>query len=150
MKVLIPSFLIAATALAASPASANWQWTQWGMAPAQVIAASGGTVHAGSNPNVLEGAYTAGGRTYAATFQFLNGGLAKVELKLAGTAACESMTTDLANIYGKPDRTAFGNYGIGVGEWLDRSNGNDVVVSFLVQKCSVAYAPLATAASQGL
>jgi hypothetical protein len=146
---LIVGMAIAGT-LSAGPAFADWQYTRWGMTPQQVLNASGGKVHPGSTPDTMEGYYYAGGRSYAATFRFRSGALARVDLALSTEPLCQSMALDLANIYGAPDRKNLGQYGMAVAEWLDGSAGNDVVLTYLVKTCTVTYGPLASAASTGL
>lgn len=149
MKSIVP---LAAVALAshAAPASAHWQFTRWGMTPEQVIAASSGQAHATAQPDTLAGTYAAGGRTYQATFRFVQGRLGQVELELQGEPVCQSMATDVATIYGSPNRKTIGRYGTGVAEWFDYVNGNDVVLAYLVKSCTMSYGPLATGASTGL
>lgn len=150
-EVIRWAFALIAT-FGATPALADWQYTRWGMTPDQVIAASGGAVHRKSLTeqeinasfaqaglaDLLEGTYSAGGRSFDATFRFARTGLETVLLRFdepAGTAACSGLRDDLLGSYGTPVEERRG-----VTTWLDRRSGNRVSYTSLgIGSCYVMY-----------
>jgi hypothetical protein len=146
---------VVAIAAAAAPAEAHWQWTKWGMSPAQVIAASKGTVeHA--DPAADEtmpygvkeavGTYDSNGRSMKASFWFKAGKLSQINLSSGDQDDCFSIRRDLGSLYGQPlSRSSMSTV------WSDKAKGNRVqLVDWGAQGCDLVYAPLATSQSTGL
>jgi hypothetical protein len=153
--------LIAAVVIAA-PASAHWQYTRWGMTPAQVQAANP-AVQLGEDrgasardSQVLASArYSASGLTFNARFGFdANGRLNKVSLDLLDRSGCVELNGSLRSVYGEPlpgERMSFAY----LARWRDEAGGN--MVSLLAigglssaDTCSLDYRPIRSRSETGL
>ena len=151
--------IVAAIAmLFAEPASAHWQYTRWGMTPAEVIAASNGAAHVGSGvQSVLGegtadvvGTYDAGGRIFSTAFTFEQGHLASVALWTTDWSQCIPTIKDLQAVYGDPEEYTDGKV-VANATWSDRSKNNHIKMRLLSPKyCEVQYSPIASAAASGL
>lgn len=139
-------------------ARTNWQYTRWGMTPAEVIAASNGAAHAGSGVQSalgegtvdVVGTYDAGGRIFSTAFTFQQGRLASVALWTTDWSQCIPTIKDLQAVYGHPDEYTDGNV-VANATWSDRSKNNHIKMRLLSPKyCEVQYSPIASAAASGL
>ena len=151
--------LYAAAALALiapSAASADWQYTRWGMSPAEVVAASQGRaspVRGRPGQRVFDldlratAAYAANSLTFVAEFFFTQGSgrLAAVKLVPTCEAMCDVLRSELEATYGEaePQRFAFGM----TQRWTDQDHGNrllfaDIAVRGTPRLCHVIYQPI--------
>ena len=127
MRTLV--FALAAVALA-GPASAHWQFTKWGMTPAQVISASQGAAASvppeksvqGDLMKAAVGQYTAGAYQFDVGYWFNASGLSLVDMWLSGETKCLSLQRDLIAKYGEPLERSGGR-----SMWADRAAENRVV-----------------------
>lgn len=115
-------YLIAASVMvAATPAQADWEFTRWGMTPAQVIAGSSGMVTAIPKGEIkrndsnhweisLRGDVKANGRTRPASFMFdtRTGGLQCVIYNALGSDA-GILKQELVGKYGPGKEDTFGD-----------------------------------------
>lgn len=147
-----------ACAAIASPAGAHWQFTKWGMTPAQVIEASNGTASVGDGAksgrgdDTVEaiGTYVAGETSFTAKFWFGHQGLSMVALQLRDDGKCLDVQRDLLAKYGEPvERT--GGSGLQRRMWVDSPSGNRVgLLNTDVGFCQVEYSPLVSSTGAGL
>jgi hypothetical protein len=136
---------------AAIPAHANWQYTHWGMSPAEVRAASGNTVdQAPDTAKLLTAPYEAGGVPFRAFFYFEANQLSQVGLKQMGAAACTETLQRLIAKYGDAVRMRNGN--IPRYSWRDAAAGNLIWLDDLTRagllggaSCFLMYSPLNSA-----
>ncbi len=157
MKKLLFTALFACTM--PTPAQAHWQWTKWGMTPAQVAAGSRGSVKLADPSSDAEmpygvkeaaGTYTSGGRTMKASFWFAGGKLSRVNLSNDDTDACSALERDMASVYGQPTTRSGGSM-LTTSVWRDVAKGNRVQFSnWSTGGCDLIYSPLATADNTGL
>ena len=139
----ISTLLAGCTLIVPSWASAHWQYTQWGMTPQQVIAASKGKVgwrpvsfpKPGDPAQELGGNFTAGSRTFDVRFTFSEGKLSLVALTLNDCGS--SMVTDLKSTYGQPINETKGPFPFW--EWDDKRNRNRVTLFKLIGSCLITY-----------
>lgn len=112
--------------LALTPmASADWQYTRWGMNPDQVVAASNGTVsRVQSDESIRElrlraqGQHIEGGRTFRSQFFFSNRNrLAAMRLTLSDIADCARLRDELVAQFGQPSEMHNIPIGIDVLYW---------------------------------
>ena len=155
MRKILTAAMLAA--IVASPASAHWQYTKWGMTPDQVIAASGGSVQRGNGDRSVQGdatrgatgTYVAGDLTFNANFWFGAKGLASTTLSLKDDDKCKDVQRDLLAKYGTP--VEFSGGSVQRRMWADKSTGNRVVlISTGLGYCELQYAPLISDAAAGL
>lgn len=146
-----------ATLAVAARAQADWQYTRWGMKPAQVIATSSGLVHAGSGEKSAQdsttqgaaGTYAVADLTFEAAFYFDAKGLQTVGLSLHNDQQCLALQRDLLAKYGEPVEKTGGS--VQRRMWADRAHGNRVaLVTTDLAFCQLIYAPLISAAGAGL
>lgn len=146
-------YVLAALALA-NPAAADWQYTRWGMSPAEVIAASKGAAMSatadeqakkrrdGWTPSAAAD-YTAGNLPFRAFFYFRNGKLDLVLLELADASRRIDALSTLQGQYGAAvDATkgsTFNSY-----KWRSPEAGNLVqaVDLFAINSFTVSYSPI--------
>lgn len=128
------------------PAIAGWQFTKWGQTPAQVVAASNGSVKLITSPKEQENLGRQGFRALAtghyatpkfdfdADFQFLEGRLVAVGLDLRDYTQCPKLKAALS---GKYKDSADGLDA----DWIDKSAGNLISVSeiSIIKSCGVYY-----------
>jgi hypothetical protein len=153
---------IAVLLLAASPANAGWQYTRWGMTPAQVLTASNNTLRP-PTPDEQRGQTVVGlapsltGRFDNRSFQFNSyfyfgapgSGLSEVRLTLLDYQKLPSLLGVIQSSYGQPveqDPGAISGRG-GTSRWRDEKNQNEMRL-FLMPEISHAqmiYGPLPSA-----
>jgi hypothetical protein len=145
---------------ASSPAFAGWQFTNWGMTPAQVVVASKGTAQLGNgepgdrmkdSPHVVGavGTYSSGTHHFRATYYFDGGKLSLVMLKLTnGTNGCGMLWADMKSAYGKPFSEKGGLINDAI--WHDVAKNNFVAVLEIGELCNLSYKPLKSANTSGL
>ena len=152
-------------AFAASPASANWQYTRWGMTPAEIAAAA--PVHVGmvdlpalSTPTsrVKAGAvYQASGMDFTVAFGFdAADHLNRVTLYPSNLHQCSDLNQLLRSVYGDPPPAGITTTAVATAKtWRDERGGN--IIHFLIigdwsnpSNCSVAYEPIRTREQSGL
>jgi hypothetical protein len=120
----------------ASPAEANWEYTTWGMTPAQVVAASHGAVHlipperrlGPTGPDIetrAEGVFAAGRLRLQVSFGFAGhgGGLVLVSYLTQDAGQNTLLRDRLVHAYGPPAPS--GDADMGSGVW--RNPGQDVI-----------------------
>ena len=115
------------------PAHANWEYTSWGMTPAQVVAASHGAVHlippqrrgAEALETRAEGEFRTGPVVLAVSFAFRipDGGLALVSYVTKSAAQNYALRDYLVRKYGRPEPS--GEEDLGSGIW--RNPGQDII-----------------------
>jgi hypothetical protein len=144
-----------------STARADWQYTKWGMTPAEVAKASKGQAMA--NPKEasestevefakLTAPYTAGEFMFEAKFMFNRGTdkLSGVRLDLIHYASCNSLRSELLAKYDTPMKDSWSG-GLKVTTWQDRpSNMRIQILAIGETSCQIIYAPLASASNKGL
>jgi hypothetical protein len=143
-------------------ASANWQYTRWGMTQEQVSVASGKTTllapeeqSANSAANSLETAllqapYSSGQYQFDVIFSFdkSKGTLAHVKLKLINTDRAVELLGSLRTKYGKPENEKSGDV-LSYATWY--SGGDQIsYVSIGNSTVSVDYQPRITTDNSGL
>ena len=147
-----------ACAAIASPASAHWQFTQWGMTPTQVIEASKGTASAGDGAKAARGddtvgavgTYVAGATTFTTKFWFGQQGLSTVALQLRDYDKCVDVQRDLLAKYGEPVEKT-GDADIQRRMWVDKAGGNRVaLLNMSIGFCQVEYSALVSSTGAGL
>jgi hypothetical protein len=139
------------------PAEANWQYTQWEMAPAQVIAASQGSAHlvaGGSGDRLLgsdlgaEGTYSAQGFDFKTQFYFDNTGRLRVVKLTLMQQRCTDLQQSLRGIYGSSVESSPKNM-----VWHDTEKGNRVRLTNMPEvsiNCFILYTPLGSSGAGGL
>jgi hypothetical protein len=137
-------------------ASADWQYTKWGMSPEQVIEASGGTATWLSRPDppragrqiLLKSTYTSGQLHFDVTFAFSLAAkqLAQVKLLLRDASAGALLRQSLIAKYGPPQ----GGGDSGEEIWRDEASNNLVSLRDLGIANVVLYKPLKTSEAGGL
>ena len=141
----------AALACSALPAAADWQYTQWGMTPAQVMAASNGVAQpnpdrkldAGDLKASLTAPYQGAAIPFTAVFLFdASGKLQVVTLNPVGGIACPVIVQALAANHGVPEGKDDLVHATTL-RWDDTDNDNLVVYLDLGQgNCTIQYSKL--------
>jgi hypothetical protein len=142
------------TALAAAPlslwtppAQADWQYTKWGMTPAEVIRASNGKATAnadqGKNTDIgkvkLAASYQAKDIVLKAYFQLdEDDKLSLVLLDVIEPSNCYKVESLLSQFYGK-DEYDSEVLNISIKRWRDVNNGNIVSYWYVGGKCDIKY-----------
>lgn len=121
MNRILTSAYVVASLLCATPALADWEYTKWGMTPAQVVAGSSGMVTAIPKDQIkrndrdhwemsLRGDIKANGRTRPASFMFdtTTGGLRCVLYNGLGADAA-MLKQELVGKYGPGKEGTFGD-----------------------------------------
>ena len=111
----------------ANPAAANWQYTRWGMSPAELVAASHGAVHlvppqrrlGPTGPDIetrAEGTYTDGPLRLDVSFGFggHGGGLVLVTYLVEDAAQNYLLRQSLVRAHGQPTPTGDADEGSGI------------------------------------
>lgn len=160
MNVIQASALGTMLALMASPASADWQYTRWGMTPAQVVTASQGAVQikTGTEGDRVFGADLGAAGTYsAAGFDFTTQFYFDAAERLKGVrlhtdfARCAELKDTMAGLYGP--NGALDRMG---GRWVDVENNNNVRLTMMAAlpsveaQCFLVYSPITTTGASGL
>ena len=144
------------------PADAGWQYTEWGMTPDQVIAASKGAVSHGEAKSskdgrtlfLLRGDYAAGLFNFDASFGFDAGtnGLIVVSLTLKN-GPVSRLTDSLIEKYGKPVNTELTGRMVRTTVWRDTKE-NNVIRLFEIaagdKSYILSYHPLQSRENEGL
>ena len=147
--------IVAVCAMAPLAAKADWQYTRWGMSPAQVIQASQGAaapfINAGDTAeqrSKVVAPYRSGRHTFRSRVVFdRSDRLAIVMLELSDPSRCPELYADLTQAYGPPQATAKSGQ---LPRWWDRKNGNVVLLIDMVStSCSIQYTPLVEAGAAG-
>jgi len=151
----------ATTFVLSSPAVAGWQYTNWGMSPEQVVAASKGKASSGSgepgdrvSDSPLEvgavGTHSSGKWQFRTVFYFDGGKLSYIKATLQnGEKGCGSLWADMKSVYGKPfseDHDAI----MGTAIWQDSTKNNRVALLEIGDLCAIDYKPLKSADNQAL
>lgn len=143
MRRVLTTITIAAASVAlASPASADWSYTRWGMTPAQVVRASGGTARladvapAPGQTYIIKatGTVQSGGLQFASDFRFAADRLVSVTLYLR-QGTCVSAMAALEEKYGPRRRGMMGEY-----NWTSASENVRVELE-MGSSCIVSYRP---------
>ena len=135
----------------ATPALADWQYTQWGMSPAEVQTASNGTAVVNKDRTLdasdltasLTAFFRGDKRPFTAVFLFdAAGRLSAVTLNPSDRISCDPIRKSLGEHYGTPasiDQLKFGQ----TARWNDVEGDNVVVFLDLGQgNCSIQYSSL--------
>lgn len=128
--------------LAASPAAAGWQWTEWGMTWPELKAAM---------PIEFDPArdvrHQGGGAGFTVTFGTMENGLDKVTLYADPGTDCDGLKANLVSAYGAGD-----DLGHGETSWRDEEQGNRITFSVVRSRsiCQIVYAPLIAKTAAGL
>jgi hypothetical protein len=144
--------------VAATPASAGWQYTQWNMSPEDAVKASAGSMVLGSGEAGQRlkgyevgavGSYKAGSRTFKATFYFKSRKLSLIMLETTEAPRCYSLANDLKGVYGKPFDSSSSSITV-TNTWHDNKAGNFVALLAIGDQCSLTYKPLVSDDAAGL
>ncbi|MGE0725312.1 MAG: hypothetical protein AB7O45_13115 [Alphaproteobacteria bacterium] len=150
------AILCALAACISFPALADWQYTRWGMSPAEAIEASSGALRAPTDaerrglrrqdriePGAI-GTYEVGGLAYSVDLGFdERGKLALVALKLLDWGRRHEVQDSLIGTYGAPIESRRDSYGVDEA-WRDAARGNLVrlYVAPAIRSLTVLYSPL--------
>lgn len=153
MRLMATALMVGATLLPV-PAMANWKYTEWGMTPSAVIAASGGTARPGDRSRSAQGdatkdvvtSFDAKGRPFDVSFYFAGGQLSMVLLGGHDQQACTETQHDLEAVYGAPVEASSSRV-VNSWRWLDRSKDNRIKLLIVGSYCELQYTPLASAAA---
>lgn len=167
MKIAEKSILAVAMTMVAiglpSQSNADWQYTKWGMSPAQVVLASNGTASQGKGSNgeritgyetAAVGTYVSGQYHFRSTFHFKQNRLALINLNLVGAnlGRCADLRNDLEGVYGKPYENSDDELGTAI-TWHDEKN-NNLIAMFIIkvrpELCAINYSALVTPGGKGL
>jgi hypothetical protein len=141
------------------PASADWQYTKWGMTVPQVAAASGGKatpltdkgLDRGTDIVRLQAPYTSGAFVFTARFLFdaSTERLSRVDLKLENGKMCADLHGALYTKYGPPDTTKPSVAMLSI--WRDRASSSTIsLLTIGGDSCTLGYAPMRNSNNQGL
>ena len=145
----------------ATSANAQWQYTNWGMSPDEVAAASGGEgARALSDPErqwdgvkiAAEGAYQSGSYNFDTEFFFTNEELVSVKLNLISddlSTDASKLRHSLYAVYGEPFAESSGMMKIVTWHDAKKNNRLDLIVIGDLS-VSLQYRPLRDASSSGL
>lgn len=155
MKPLM--WILAASALLATPATADWQNTTWQMNRQQVVRATSANPVVGQPGDQVfgadlgaEGRYSALGFEFKSQFYFDQADrLRVVRLTVDDMTRCDALKESLRGLYGTPvedDRVST--------VWLDVQKNNRVRFTGAMPRlnfsCFVAYVPISTGGASGL
>jgi hypothetical protein len=143
-------------ACVATPAMADWQYTRWGMTPAQVAVASHGAATTGNGePGErvqgqevgATGTYASGDFKFRSVFYFDRGKLVDIRLKLIGGNQ-NDLRNSLDGLYGKPFKEYKGI--LQVATYHDEKKNNRVDLTAIGDLVTLQYRPLVDASAAGL
>jgi hypothetical protein len=154
---------IAVALLVPGRASADWQYTRWGMTPAEVVAASGGRatgVESEPDERVFEldyravAPYRAMNVEVEARFFFTQGSgrLAAVKLIPTDVGRCDALRGAVEAVHGRSSHQDFG-FG-STWRWRDEANNDQLLfaefkpVGTVPRACHLIYRPLGSGAAQ--
>lgn len=153
-------FAATALVLTTASASADWQYTKWGMTTEEVITASGSQASKPKKPNTVEDGhivhllsapYSTDRFKFKADFWFgrKTRELEMVKLDLMNLDQCPSLIGELKSIYGAADVK---NLSIGdVYKWRDHENRNNILLMDVPNGfCNLDYQPIIKPGSRGL
>lgn len=125
MRTWAVAAIAAAILTTATPAAADWQWTRWGMSPAEVVTASGGKAVPGARGlYVLSEPQVAGGLTFdSVAFSFDDGRLSAVTMVSDDILFIEA-EWKLAAAFGEPVVKSDDQGRVRV--FVDRAKGNSI------------------------
>ena len=151
--------LIGAVLGIAFPSEADWQYTRWGMSPAEVAEASSGTVLVVPSDEAKRtvdgdmkgrGYYNSGPYHFGALFNFNDRGLSQVTLDALNWSDCASIIQDLSGKYGQPISVQNLPMGTMTAEWLDSAQNNRIrLTAQNEKKCSIVYTPIRPVMTDG-
>ncbi|RDJ21997.1 hypothetical protein DWF00_27135 [Bosea caraganae] len=147
--------IVAILAMVPLAAKADWQYSKWGMNPAQVIEAARGAAtpfqdssETADQRSKVVAPYQSGRHTFRSRFVFdRSDRLSIVMLELSDPSRCPELYADLTQAYGPPQAKSPQGY---FPKWWDRKNGNVVTLVDMVRTiCSIQYMPLGEAGTPG-
>ncbi|MGH1369353.1 MAG: hypothetical protein ACRBCL_12130 [Maritimibacter sp.] len=138
---------ISALTLSGAPAFADWQYTQWGMTPDEVLTASEG---AAQRPDMAEGfgtnlvhlltapyALTDGQLQFKARFVFYDFQSLEMVSLVPFVGECVSVYRRLEETYGPGGQ--HGDQIIRLTKWFDRENDNVIFFTEIQDTCTLSY-----------
>ena len=139
-------FAVALLVATGGVASADWQFTRWGMTPDQVARASDGRARRippgdakewtrGDHIAVLSMPYSEGRFAFTARFLFEAGRLSVVQLALLDPSKAHALVNSIASYYGAAQR-------VEKAVWVDRKNRNRISYVAIEELVSLLYSPL--------
>ena len=157
MRTILIALAIAAAGVS-SPALADWQYTKWGMSPAEVALASKGAAsisngqpgdrYAGAEIGAV-GTYQSGDYSFDAVFYFVANKLADIRLKLANSASqAYRLKNDLDGVYGKAFDESKSLYHLITYHDVPKNNRVDLLI--IGDKATLEYRPLKDGSASGL
>ncbi len=144
---------VLAAVLVALPvaAHADWQWTSWGMSPADVVSASGGTAEMRSVPEksteacsvLVVAPYATERFAFSAAFCFAGDQLSHVSLDLEDSTRLRAadLIGALSSEYGEPESEHNSSIQV-LRRWRDESRGNLIAFVGIGEHASVRYWPI--------
>lgn len=155
MRIALSLALAVSAAAAATPAAADWSFTRWGMTPAQVVRASGGTARLEDVPpnrgqtHIIRavGTVRSGDLRFNAEYRFFNDRLVSVKL-LPTTGSCSAVRQAVGSKYGRADPR--NEYMPFTTRWSSPAENVRVTVEPYVTDCDVTYRPFRDENSAGL
>jgi hypothetical protein len=154
---LLASAVAASLVVSHRPAGADWQYTRWGMTPAEVEKAAEGRTKPADGPGrnsdtavaLLEVPYRADRFGFTATFRFgrESQGLESVELSLEDPDGCPALIQSLRGRYGDPERGGGPDDILHRLEWRDTARDDLIVLTQIgnrrmgIRSCAVLYSP---------
>ena len=153
MRYVLPAVAALATIAVATPSAADWSFTRWGMTPAQVVRASGGTAQLHdmpANPGQTYivraiGTVRSGDLTFGAHYRFENDRLVVVSLYLR-QGTCIGVLSGLEDKYGRRTPSQF----VAGYNWTSQADNVRVEFEGSGTECNVSYRPLRGRNSAGL
>ena len=146
----------------AGSAKADWQYTKWGMTPAEVSKASGGRVVNNSQTDQntdteiakLTTPYSTGDFSFTAYFMFSRNTdkMNSVRFNYADGSKCWLLRGELMSKYGQPVNDGWSGM-VKATTWQDGANNLRVQIAEIgiaPSICTLVYAPLASANNKGL
>ena len=138
---------LALLAAAASPARAEWQYTHWGMSPAEVVAASDGKAHLAEpskDTNTVFGTtgaeadYSEPPYSFRVVFNFRYDKLTQVTLHPIGKVDCTPIANGFIARFGPP---AIDSLYTGVTKyaWTNTARATDITLLRVPETCAILY-----------
>ena len=144
---------ILAIAAIATPANAGWGFTEWGMSPTAVVAASNGKASASSGTpgDALEnssltvrvtGREEFGSRSFRSIYYFDGDQLKLIKLTISPERGCGLLWNDIRSTYGKPTSETR-NQALRQANWdISASNARLTLLDLGGRSCRMSVAPL--------
>ena len=135
--------------IASAPALANWQFTKWGMSPAEVFEASNGAAPIGDIEEITEdrsqiknsGVYMVGSIPLRSRYHYIDNRLTMVELFVESSATCYVFRQNLGSQYGKPFSDMDEEI-IKETTWKDTEKMNRIFLREIGESCWLRYSEL--------